>query len=111
MPSFTPFTTASTPLSSSRTKLFRPNDDIRSIPYLVMNISSVSSVSYSATTTSSSAASIAQIKKQIQALEKQIAAENASNDDAQTKMQKTQQYQTQLQALNAQLATLQSAKS
>ena len=77
-----------------------------------MNISSVSSVSYSAATTSTSSASpLAQIKKQIAALEKQIQAEAASKDDDQTKLQKTEQYEAQLMALNAQLVTLQSPQS
>jgi uncharacterized membrane protein (DUF106 family) len=77
-----------------------------------MNVSSVSSVSYSAVITSTSSTStLAQIKKQIAALEKQIQAEAASKDDDQTKLQKTEQYEAQLTALNAQLATLQSAKS
>jgi phage host-nuclease inhibitor protein Gam len=77
-----------------------------------MNISSVSSVSYSgATTSTSSTSSIASIKKQIKALEKQIQAEAASKDDDQTKLQKTQQYTVQLQALETQLATLQSSQS
>lgn len=76
-----------------------------------MNISPISSVSslLSASSASSSSSGISQIRKQIAALEKKIQEESASQDNDTIKAQKLQMYQSQLQALEAQLQTLQSS--
>ncbi len=69
-------------------------------------ISAISPSSYSAATT----VSTTQLQRQIAALQKKIAAEQASNDDAQTKAMKVQQYQLQLVQLQLQLQAAAAAK-
>ena len=68
-------------------------------------------MSASAYASSTSTVSVAQIKRQIATLQKKIQAEQASNDDAQTKAAKLQLYQTQLTQLQLQLQQLQQASA
>lgn len=69
----------------------------------IMNISAVSSNSYTSSAASSTTTSRTQIEKQITVLQRKIASESSSNDDAATKAQKIQAWQAQVATLQAQL--------
>jgi replication fork clamp-binding protein CrfC len=66
-----------------------------------MNISGISA---NATQTTDSSDKIAQLKKQLQNLQKQVLKEQQSDDDAKTKELKLEQLQTQIEAITAQIA-------
>lgn len=69
----------------------------------IMNISAVSSNNYTSSAASTATTSRTQIEKQITVLQRKIASESASNDDAATKAQKIQAWQAQVATLQAQL--------
>ena len=72
-----------------------------------MNISSVSSTSNSTVSSGNSGTSTADIQKQIAALQQKIIKEQASKDDAKTKVELVVAYQQEIVALEQQLQQIQ----
>src|ERR1039457_5688017 len=72
-----------------------------------MNISSTSSTSSPIAASGNSGTSTAQIQKQIAALQQQIIKEQASKDDAKTKVETVAAYQEEITALEQQLQQIQ----
>jgi predicted nucleic acid-binding Zn-ribbon protein len=72
-----------------------------------MNISSTSSTSSAIAASGNNGTSTAQIQKQIAALQQQIIKEQASKDDAKTKVETVAAYQEEIAALEMQLQQIQ----
>ena len=72
-----------------------------------MNVSSVSSTSGSVASSGNGGTSTAQIQKQITALQQKITKEEASKDDAKTKVETVATYQQEIVALELQLQQIQ----